>query len=77
MTKLSLLCSVPPCVVLCVCPQVDAYAELPYFMNPLLAACQMVNVAQPGCEPPLAQAQEDMRLFSPALADKQGEFCTY
>lgn len=53
--------------------QVDAYAELPYFMNPLLAACQLVNVSQPGSEPPLAQAQEDMRLFSPALADKQGE----
>jgi hypothetical protein len=41
-------------------------------MNPLLAACQMVNVAQPGSEPPLDQAQEDMRLFSTALADKNG-----
>jgi hypothetical protein len=60
-------------VLFCVLPhQVDAYAELPYFMNPLLAACQMVNVAQPGSEPPLHQAQEDMRLFSAALADKNG-----
>jgi hypothetical protein len=53
--------------------QVDAYAELPYFMNPLLAACQLVNVSQPGAEPQLTAAQEDMRLFSPALADKDGE----
>lgn len=42
-------------------------------MNPLLAACQLVNVALPGAEPPLAQAQEDMRLFSPALVDQHGE----
>jgi hypothetical protein len=55
--------------------QVDAYAELPYFMNPLLAACQLVNVSLPGSEPPLAAAQEDMRLFSPALCDKNGECC--
>jgi hypothetical protein len=52
--------------------QVDAYAELPYFMNPLLAACQLVNVSLPGAEPPLAEAQEDMRLFTSALQDKQG-----
>uniref|UniRef100_A0A383W2N9 Domain of unknown function at the cortex 1 domain-containing protein n=1 Tax=Tetradesmus obliquus TaxID=3088 RepID=A0A383W2N9_TETOB len=50
--------------------QVDAYAALPYFMNPLLAACQLVNVSKPGSEPQLAEAQEDMRLLSPALADK-------
>jgi hypothetical protein len=54
--------------------QVDAYAALPYFMNPLLAACQLVNVSRPGSEPQLAEAQEDMRLFSPALADKNSEF---
>lgn len=53
--------------------QVDIYAKLPYFMNPVLAACQLVNVAQPGSEPQLTEAQEDMRLFAPALADKQGE----
>jgi Protein of unknown function (DUF1769) len=52
--------------------QVDAYAPLPYFMNPLLAACQLVHVASPGNEPPLADATEDMRLFSPSLADKHG-----
>jgi hypothetical protein len=54
--------------------QVDAYAELPYFMNPVLAACQMVNVAKPGSAPALADAKEDMTLFSPALADKHGEW---
>lgn len=53
--------------------QVDIYAKLPYFMNPVLAACQLVNVSQPGSEPQLTEAQEDMRLFAPALTDKQGE----
>lgn len=53
--------------------QVDIYARLPYFMNPVLAACQMVNVAKPGEEPQLTEATEDMRLFAPELADKQGE----
>lgn len=52
--------------------QVDIYAKLPYFMNPVLACCQLVNVSQPGSEPQLTEAQEDMRLFAPALADKQG-----
>lgn len=42
-------------------------------MNPVLAACQLVNVSEPGCEPPLTEATEDMRLFSPELADKKGE----
>jgi hypothetical protein len=60
----------------CCFPQVDAYAALPYFMNPLLAACQLVNVAVPGSEPKLAEAKEDMRLFSPALADKNSEYKT-
>eukprot|EP00879_Flechtneria_rotunda_P032532 GHRR01035751.1.p1 GENE.GHRR01035751.1~~GHRR01035751.1.p1 ORF type:complete len:270 (+),score=84.24 GHRR01035751.1:216-1025(+) len=53
--------------------QVDIYAKLPYFMNPVLAACQLVNVSQPGQEPELPEATEDMRLFSPELADKFGE----
>lgn len=53
--------------------QVDIYAKLPYFMNPVLAACQLVNVAVPGQEPALTEATEDMRLFSPDLADKKGE----
>lgn len=64
---------VVPVLLVVLVLQVDAYAELPYFMNPLLAACQLVNVSQPGAEPRLAEAQEDMRLFSPALADKSGE----
>uniref|UniRef100_A0A383VSP2 Domain of unknown function at the cortex 1 domain-containing protein n=1 Tax=Tetradesmus obliquus TaxID=3088 RepID=A0A383VSP2_TETOB len=53
--------------------QVDVAAELPYFMNPVLAACQMVNVSRAGSAPGLAEAQEDMSLFSPALADKNGK----
>jgi hypothetical protein len=53
--------------------QVDIYAKLPYFMNPVLAACQIVNVAVPGSEPSLTEAGEDMRLFAPELADKTGE----
>lgn len=42
-------------------------------MNPLLAACQLVNVSEPGHAPPLADAQEDMRLLHHALADKHSE----
>jgi hypothetical protein len=53
--------------------QVDVTAELPYFMNPVLAACQMVNVSKAGSAPGLAEVQEDMTLFSPALADKNSE----
>lgn len=53
--------------------QVDIHAELPYFMNPVLAACQMVNVSEPGKEPGLWEAKEDMRVWSPELADKNGE----
>lgn len=41
-------------------------------MNPLLASCQLVNVARPGEELPLQEAQEDMRLLSHHLADKDG-----
>eukprot|EP00775_Hariotina_reticulata_P003271 gene3271-3548_t len=52
--------------------QVEIYALLPYFMSPLLAACQLVNVSQPGEQPALMEAQEDMRLFAPELVDKDG-----
>eukprot|EP00878_Enallax_costatus_P000528 GHUV01000623.1.p1 GENE.GHUV01000623.1~~GHUV01000623.1.p1 ORF type:complete len:349 (+),score=116.38 GHUV01000623.1:263-1309(+) len=52
--------------------QVDVKAKLPYFMNPVLAACQLVNVSEPGSEPKLSEATEDMRLFSADLADKKG-----
>jgi len=57
--------------------QVDAYATLPYFMNPLLAACQLVNVSRQGSAPPIAAALEDVRLLSPALADKNSECTSY
>jgi len=52
--------------------QVDVYAPLPYFMNPVLAACQLVNVSKEGEQPALTAAQEDLRLFSSELVDKKG-----
>eukprot|EP00877_Chromochloris_zofingiensis_P008387 jgi/Chrzof1/3801/Cz13g09100.t1 len=52
--------------------QVDVYARLPYFMNPVLAACQLVNVSAEGEQPDMWAATEDMRLFSAELADKNG-----
>ncbi|GBF99475.1 hypothetical protein Rsub_12143 [Raphidocelis subcapitata] len=52
---------------------IDASTELPYFMNPVLAACQMVNVSREGEHPrDVWAAEEDMRLFCPAIADKHG-----
>lgn len=53
--------------------QVDVSAPLPYFMNPVLAACQLVNIAKDGEQPDIWSAQEDMRLFSPELADRDGK----
>ena len=53
--------------------QVDVYAPLPYFMNPVLAACQLVNVSKEGEQPALTDAQEDLRLFSSELVDKKGK----
>ena len=41
-------------------------------MNPVLAAHQLVNISLPGQQPPLWEAQEDMRLMSEQLADAQG-----
>jgi hypothetical protein len=52
--------------------QVDVYAPLPYFMNPILAACQLINVAKDGEQPDMAAATEDMRLWSSDLVDKKG-----
>jgi hypothetical protein len=34
-------------------------------MNPVLAACQLVNVSRPGEEPTLDDAKEDVRLMLP------------
>ena len=53
--------------------QVEGHGTLPYFFNPLVASCQLMNVSLPGQAPPMAQALEDMRLFSTALADKHSE----
>jgi hypothetical protein len=41
-------------------------------MNPVLAACQLVNVSKEGEQPVLKDAQEDLRLFSSDLVDKKG-----
>lgn len=52
---------------------VDVHCEHPYFLNPLLAACQLVNVARPGEAPSdLYAAEEDCRLLHPALAAADG-----
>ncbi|KIZ05346.1 hypothetical protein MNEG_2608 [Monoraphidium neglectum] len=51
---------------------VDAHCEQPYFLNPVLAACQLVNVAKEGEQPDIWDAPEDCRLLSSKLADKEG-----
>lgn len=43
------------------------------FLNPMLASCQICNVSEPGQEPDIGEAQEDMRLLSQRLADKDGK----
>jgi hypothetical protein len=40
---------------------VDAHCEQPYFLNPVLAACQLVNVAKEGEQPDIWDAPEDCR----------------
>jgi hypothetical protein len=40
---------------------VDAHGERPYFLNPLIAAAQLINVARPGEEPAIWEAEEDCR----------------
>lgn len=37
------------------CLQVDVRGDVPHFMNPVLAACQLVNVSEPGKEPQVRQ----------------------
>ena len=51
---------------------VDAHGERPFFLNPLVAAAQVINVARPGEEPDIWAAEEDCRLLSPALAGPGG-----
>jgi hypothetical protein len=45
--------------------RVSARSEPRYFMNPVLAACQLVNVSRPGEEPGMWDAKEDVRLMLP------------
>jgi hypothetical protein len=53
---------------------VDARGKLPYFMNPVLAACQLANVSRAGEEPQDPwEAQEDLRLWAPELVVDGGE----
>jgi hypothetical protein len=40
---------------------VDAHGERPAFYNPLIAACQLINVAREGEEPDMWTAKEDCR----------------
>ncbi|KAI8474441.1 MAG: hypothetical protein J3K34DRAFT_407807 [Monoraphidium minutum] len=51
---------------------VDAHGECPSFYNPIIAACQLINVARQGEEPDMWGAKEDARLLSPALCDGRG-----
>jgi hypothetical protein len=53
--------------------KVDAHCENPYFFNPTLACHQLINVSKPGEEPDMWEAEEDMRLMSSKLVDKDGE----
>lgn len=55
-----------------VCPS-TTNGQIAGFLNPVLASCQLVHVARPGEEPDVWEAEEDMRLLSPELADKNGE----
>ncbi|KXZ48703.1 hypothetical protein GPECTOR_26g606 [Gonium pectorale] len=40
----------------------------PSLLMPLIAAAQLVNVSEPGCQPPAMACPEDVRLFCPQLA---------
>lgn len=55
-----------------VCPS-TSNGQIAGFLNPVLASCQLVHVARPGEEPDVWEAQEDMRLLSDELTDKNGE----
>ncbi|GBF96590.1 hypothetical protein Rsub_09336 [Raphidocelis subcapitata] len=44
----------------------------PYMLFPLLPLAHVVNVSLPGQEPPLDQAEEDLRLWDPSLVDSNG-----
>jgi hypothetical protein len=54
-----------------VCPS-TSNGQIAGFLNPVLASCQLVNVSRPGEEPDAWEAQEDMRLLSTELSDKNG-----
>ncbi|GBF92361.1 hypothetical protein Rsub_05563 [Raphidocelis subcapitata] len=60
---------------------VNAHGSEPYFLNPVMAACQLVNVSEEGREPEIFAATEDCRrgsvgvcaLLTPALRDASGQ----
>jgi hypothetical protein len=53
--------------------RVDARGAFPYFMNPVLAASQLVNVSRRGQEPEDPwEAREDLTLWAPELRELQG-----
>jgi hypothetical protein len=51
---------------------VDAHGARPYFLNPLIAAAQIMNVSKPEDAPPIWEAREDCRLLHPALVSADG-----
>lgn len=54
-----------------VCPS-TANGQIAGFLNPVMASCQLVHVAEPGQEPGMWEAGEDMRLVCEELMDKAG-----
>lgn len=54
-----------------VCPSTQN-GQIAGFLNPVLASCQLVHVAEPGNEPPMWDAHEDVRLLCDELVDKNG-----
>jgi len=51
---------------------VQSHGDHPYFLNPVMASCQLVNVSREGEEPGLWDASEDCRLLSEHFMDAEG-----
>lgn len=50
--------------------------DQPYLYCPLLAAAQLINVSELGSEPDLLTATEDVRLWAPECAGKDGAWAS-